>query len=416
MTRLDRHAICVGLLIFCILADSQSYRTKKGICKRCSCEKLNAGPNQTLRLDCSRLEANDVEDLLGYGEDEGHGGAWTLPYEASQDYRIIKIILDANSINHLRRLPPLKEEFPNATRESETGSTVNVTPESVNSTGFDIHGNSTASPSPPSDDFTMLIEVSFRANHVKRIDPGAFAALSNTICSIDLANNDLTYDALPGSVFGGDFSNQRYEPLPNLKKLNLARNMLHSLDAKIFEHISFTLEELNLQWNSLGNSLDTVTEAALSTLTKLKTLNLADVGISSFPEGLAHALISLENLRLDGNKLAVVPTSLSMASSSLLYLNLNRNPITKINATSFVESVHGSAWSKLETLDISAMQELTYVLKGSFENLKGLRTLRCAYNQKLMHFDEEAFRLMGDDEMEWERWKGFQLKEVNTIM
>ncbi|XP_046382291.1 uncharacterized protein LOC124153236 [Ischnura elegans] len=407
MTLMNREHISV-ILVVSLAAVSLSLRTKEGVCKLCSCEHLNTGGNQSFKIDCSRLARNDVDGLLGIGS-PGSEVAWIVPYEgASAGDGYVKIVLDSNVIQRLGPLPAVRVG-------PKTANGMNVTSDPVSEDDAANKTTTVLSSTTPASwpDPTLHIEISFRGNHIKEIEPGTFASLSKTVWSIDLAKNDLTFDKIPPSAFRGDFSNSRYEPLVGLKQLNLARNMLHSLDPKLFEHVSSTLEELNLQGNQFGSKLDMGTEMALSTLHKLKTLNLGDLGLSSYPEGLANALISLENLRLDGNKFTVVPHALSMASSSLRYLNLNRNPIEKINSSSFVNQPgHESSWRKLETIDLSAMPGLTYVLKGAFENLPALQKLRCTFNQRLIHFDEEAFRRMRDDETEEDRWKGFQLKEL----
>ncbi|KAG8226369.1 hypothetical protein J437_LFUL007726 [Ladona fulva] len=398
-----------ALALLLSVVTTTGIRINGGMCGRCSCEQINQESHVILKIDCSRLHTSDVEFLLGEG-DAGKGSPWKIPLSINAFSDIISIVLDGNSIHRIRPLPQLEFEMRNETVNDRQNSTVNETDEVHNAGNVASTNGQLSNTTVGNNSSKPRLELSFRNNHISRVEPGAFLPVSETLWSLDLSDNDITFDVLSASVFRGKFSEESYEPIPLLEKLNLARNQLHSLDGKLFEHLWKSLRVLNLQGNPLGMTMDTATESALSTLKGLRELNLADTGLSSYPRGLAHVLQSLEYLRLDGNAFTTVPDSFSISKPSLHYLNINRNPIRSINNSSFHS--HKLAWSKLKVLDMVAMPELEVVDKEAFEPLKELRILRCCYNRKLSYFHEEAFRKVDGWGLEWERWKDFNLKEL----
>lgn len=104
-------------------------------------------------------------------------------------------------------------------------------------------------------------------NNISSIALGAFQNLTE-LSRLDLANNMLTAKSLVPDVFQGPYSANDYEPLKNLKSLNLGYNLLHSLNDDLFEHVP-NLEELILCSNSF-NVIDKLTETAVSGLISLK--------------------------------------------------------------------------------------------------------------------------------------------------
>lgn len=113
-------------------------------------------------------------------------------------------------------------------------------------------------------------------------------------------------------------------------------------------------------------------------------LNLAETTLESIPDGFLHALHSLEVLLLNGNRLTTVPAELRR-SPGLQLLNLNDNPIQRLNASSF-EGVSG-----LRQLNISAMNRLESIDENTFSGLKSLTSLWCSFNPSLKRIHSRAF-------------------------
>lgn len=128
------------------------------------------------------------------------------------------------------------------------------------------HNNFTNIPAVPTYGVKYLY---FDNNQISSIAIGAFQNLTE-LASLDLANNKLTAKSLVPDVFKGPYSKNDFEPLKNLKSLNLGYNLLHSLNDDLFEHLPH-LEELILCSNSF-NVIDKLTETAVSGLTSLKVI------------------------------------------------------------------------------------------------------------------------------------------------
>lgn len=104
-------------------------------------------------------------------------------------------------------------------------------------------------------------------NKVNNITIGAFQNLP-LLTVLDLSHNKLTSKSLNPHVFKGQYASDKYEPLKNLKRLNLAYNEIHSLDSNIFEHMP-SLETLILSKNTF-HVIDHSTTIAISSLDFLR--------------------------------------------------------------------------------------------------------------------------------------------------
>ena len=113
-------------------------------------------------------------------------------------------------------------------------------------------------------------------------------------------------------------------------------------------------------------------------------LNLAQTQLETIPEGLLHSLRSLQVLILNGNQLTTVPVELQRAPN-LAFLNLNDNPIKKLDSTSF------QGLSSLQQLNISAMDRLESIEEKTFSPLHSLRELYCSFNPSLRKIHSKAF-------------------------
>ena len=112
-----------------------------------------------------------------------------------------------------------------------------------------------------------LKKLNLQHNKIVKINDSAFGELQ-FLEYLDLSNNVLVSKELTPNVFRGKYSPVNYEPLKNLRDLNLSSNDLHSLDPDLFEHFPI-LESLDLSYNSF-KLIDTRSETAIASTLHLK--------------------------------------------------------------------------------------------------------------------------------------------------
>ena len=114
-------------------------------------------------------------------------------------------------------------------------------------------------------------------------------------------------------------------------------------------------------------------------------MNLAEANLETLPEGFLHALKgSLKVLILSGNQFTTIPAELHRATT-LQYLNLNNNPIARLDSESF------RGLESLKRLNISSMPSLESIGDFTFTPLKSMTTMWCSFNPKLNHIHLKAF-------------------------
>lgn len=107
----------------------------------------------------------------------------------------------------------------------------------------------------------------FNFNQINNISIGAFQNL-NQLKLLDLSYNKLTSKILVPHIFMGNYKKDEYEPLDNMRELNLAYNEIHSLHNALFEHLP-NLQNLILCKNTF-QVIDRNTEIAIGNLKSLK--------------------------------------------------------------------------------------------------------------------------------------------------
>ncbi|CAH2101948.1 unnamed protein product [Euphydryas editha] len=228
---------------------------------------------------------------------------------------------------------------------------------------------------------------------------------------LDLSYNKLTYVNLSPHAFEGRYSSEKYEPLASMRTLNLEYNDLHSLNQDLFEHLP-ELTELNLNGNPL-TTIDLVTLIAISSLPMLKVLKMRSCGLTEIPEKFLHTPKFLEHLDISDNKLISVPEELKEARN-LKYLNLNQNPIVKLDMSS--KDYPGfPRLRKLQELHMSNMKALTSIGAGALSGLVNLKKLHMSFNPKLSFIDPKALARPGyiGETYDWPLIKELYLQSNN---
>ncbi|XP_033150555.1 leucine-rich repeat-containing protein 15-like, partial [Drosophila busckii] len=219
-------------------------------------------------------------------------------------------------------------------------------------------------------------------NQITSIALGAFQNLTE-LAKLDLSNNKLSANDLKPDVFKGKYSEHDFLPMKNLKFLNLGCNLLHTLNADLFEHVP-NLEELVLCSNTF-TAIDRSTEAAVSGLLELKVLDISYMKVMTLPETIFHGPQKLEDLIASGNLFIELPKALSFAVN-LKRLVLDENPIQNLEAKNVFPTLR-----KLQYLSIAYMPDIYKIGPGAFKELQNLKELILSDNQMLSEIDEQAF-------------------------
>ncbi|CAG9773729.1 unnamed protein product [Ceutorhynchus assimilis] len=218
---------------------------------------------------------------------------------------------------------------------------------------------------------------------IETLGNGAFKAVKN-LKYLDLSYNLLTTEEIAPEKFKGPYNDTVYEPLL-IEHLDLSYNRIHSLPHNIFEHLTTSLTELNLAGNKL-KILDHQTQVALSGLTNLKGLNLANNDLTELVGDAVKNLQKLRTLNLAMNKLDFVPETLTLLSDSLQVLYLDNNLIYELTDESFL-GVKG-----IRMLSLTNLARLQYVNANAFSPLENLKILFLSDNPSLTTIDRDAFR------------------------
>lgn len=168
--------------------------------------------------------------------------------------------------------------------------------------------------------------LSFRHNAIRKIEKAAFMNLT-LLETLDLSFNRLTYEEMHPTVFEGTYDAANYEPLKNLRVLNLSHNDLHTFDPDIFEHFP-NLEELVISFNPF-KVIDRNSEVAISSIGKLAVLDMSDMELKTLPETIFHSPRNLKTLNLAGNLFTKIPDALERAVN-LVSLTLDDNIFERI--------------------------------------------------------------------------------------
>ncbi|XP_045465998.1 toll-like receptor 3 [Harmonia axyridis] len=161
----------------------------------------------------------------------------------------------------------------------------------------------------------------------------------------------------------------------NLKILNLSYNKLMDIDLTPVEEEIPNLEILDVSHNILRNIV------TISSLQKLKDLNLSWNQIKTVPPNTFFKLKDLIALNLSHNKLSSLNTCLFCSLENLKLLDLSNNNIVTI------EFLLVPTMKYLQTVDLNMNEIKDFNYKELIENHPDLRTVRMThYSLNCMHF------------------------------
>ncbi|KAM3933291.1 tsukushi [Leptodactylus fuscus] len=186
-----------------------------------------------------------------------------------------------------------------------------------------------------------------------------------------LINLNLSYNQIV-KMSSSTFSKLRY-----LESLDLSHNRLEALPDHSFFYCP--LVELDLSFNKL-------VEIKMGTFTsqnngKAINIDLSNNLIRSVAKASNDPLPNIRSLDLSGNRLGSVQ---GLQGLSLQSLNLDRNPISKIEEHNFL------GLKSLTHLSLSHMPNLREIAPKSFRELSSLQVLDLSNNPRLVSLSEEV--------------------------
>ena len=207
------------------------------------------------------------------------------------------------------------------------------------------------------------------ANNLWSLPPGALCGGMDSLTVLNMSQNHLldVVDLGLGFIDGC--------LLDSLREIDLSSNHISSLRSGDLRQVSSSLEVLNLK----NNRLSILAEDALTSMTKLKDLNLADNQLAAIPPSLFQGkkgLDQLESLHLQNNSLTMMTSNLFFGLTGLLMLNLSHNAIS----SHIMETETFSGLNDLRVLDLS-YNRLTLIEVATFEAMTSLQALELSHNQ-----------------------------------
>ncbi|XP_068598326.1 leucine-rich repeat neuronal protein 1-like [Brachionichthys hirsutus] len=123
-------------------------------------------------------------------------------------------------------------------------------------------------------------------------------------------------------------------------------------------------------------------------LGKLRSLVLAGMDLTDVPANAFVGLDNLESISFYDNKLVKIPQLSLQKVHNLKFLDLNKNPVHKIQEGDFRNMLH------LKELGVNSMMELVSIDRYALDNLPELTKLEVTNNPKLSYVHRLAFRDM----------------------
>lgn len=222
---------------------------------------------------------------------------------------------------------------------------------------------------------TSIENLSLSSNQLDTISHTTFGGLKQTnLTMLDLSCNSLR-------VMGND----SFAWLPHLEYLSLEYNNIEHLSSRSFYGLS-SLRHLNLRRSFARQSisltsLPKIDDFSFQWLKRLEYLNMEDNNFPGIKRNTFTGLVRLKILSLSNSfsslRTLTNETFLSLASSSLLLLNLTKNKISKIQSGAFSWLGH------LEVLDLG-LNEIGQELTGQeWRGLDNIVEIYLSYNKYL---------------------------------
>ncbi|NP_001072526.1 leucine-rich repeat neuronal protein 3 precursor [Xenopus tropicalis] len=239
----------------------------------------------------------------------------------------------------------------------------------VNLTGLDLSQNNLSLIA--NINFTnmhQILSVYLEENKLTELMEGSFSGLENLQ---ELYINHNLISVISPKAFAG---------VSNLLRLHLNSNRLQMINSMWFEAIP-NLEILMIGENPIVN----IEDMNFKPLINLRSLVLAGVNLTEIPDNAFLGLDKLESISFYDNKFIHVPSVALQKVVNLKFLDLNKNPVRRIQRGDFSNMLH------LKELGINNMPELVSIDSLAIENLPELRKIEATNNPKLAYIHPNAF-------------------------
>ncbi|XP_072291453.1 leucine-rich repeat neuronal protein 3-like [Eucyclogobius newberryi] len=168
--------------------------------------------------------------------------------------------------------------------------------------------------------------------------------------------------------------------LDRLVRLHLNSNRLKTINGQWFRHLP-SLEILMLGENPILE----LSDENFKLLANLRSLVLARMNLTDVAENVLVGLDNMESISFFDNLLTRVPCAALNKAKNLKFLDLNKNPIERIQRGDFMDMVH------LKELGINSMPELISIDSFALNNLPELTKIEATNNPKLSYIHPKAF-------------------------
>ncbi|KAK7896357.1 hypothetical protein WMY93_021682 [Mugilogobius chulae] len=211
-----------------------------------------------------------------------------------------------------------------------------------------------------------------QTNNIVKVDT-PLDYLAN-ITEIDLSQNNVA-----------SLSDVHLGNLPQLLSLHLEENLIPELPERCLSELS-NLQELYLNHNLISS----ISPLAFQGLSSLVRLHLNSNKLKTINREWFDAMPNLEILMIGENPVVSIenmnfkPLALKNVKS-LKFLDLNKNPISRIQRGDFVDMFH------LKELGINSMPELVSIDSFALSNLPELTKIEATNNPKLSYIHPNAF-------------------------
>lgn len=240
--------------------------------------------------------------------------------------------------------------------------------------------------------FTHLEQLYIMKGVLKKMAPGAFDLVKNTIVMIDVSRNAIS-----------DIDSNVFVNLTKINKIVLNANHLTKLKSESFVNLP-NLVTLNI----ISNYVETLDKNAFMDLPILEILNLFDNNLKEIPFESLASLEGLKVITLTRNKIKAIPEETDVFIPTLEDIYLDSNPITELKVFpnisnslqridmqfTNVSTVTKDTWkyqSKLDLLNIGGTL-FPVITAGMFEGLTSLKKLLLRDMILLTSVGPDAFR------------------------
>ncbi|CAL8337959.1 unnamed protein product [Arctogadus glacialis] len=255
-----------------------------------------------------------------------------------------------------------------------------------------LQTNNVAKINNPLDYLTNITEIDLSQNNLTSISDVQLGSLPQLL-SLHMEENWI--QVLPGSCLA---------ELPNLQELYMNHNLISSISHTAFEGLhrllrlhlnSNKLKVISKEWFEATPSLEIlmigenpvifIDDMNFKPLVNLRSLVLTRMNLSQLPDDALTGLDTLESISFYDNIFPEVPHSALRTLKNLKFLDLNKNPIGRIQRGDFVDMLH------LKELGINSMPELVSIDSFALNNLPELTKIEATNNPKLSYIHPNAF-------------------------